>query len=77
MKFDKKNFLSEVDRILRADYATELGSATKKELYNALSKAAMALAYDDWNREKNNNKKLHQFHQNITIYHIIIKKNHN
>ena len=57
MKFDKKNFLSEVDRILRADYATELGSATKKELYNALSKAAMALAYDDWNREKNNNKK--------------------
>ncbi len=57
MKFDKKNFLNEVDRILRADYATELGSATKKELYNALSKAAMALAYDDWNREKNNNKK--------------------
>lgn len=57
MKFDKKNFLSEVDRILRADYATELGSATKKELYNALSKAAMVLAYDDWNREKNNNKK--------------------
>ncbi len=57
MKFEKEKFLSAVNDILRADYAAEMETATKKELYNAVSKAAMALAFDDWKKEKKSDKK--------------------
>ena len=48
MKFDKKVFLKDVENILRADFACDLATANKKELYNAVSKAVMQEAYPDW-----------------------------
>ena len=52
MIFDKKKFLAETERVLHADYACDIRSAGKKELYNAVSKAVMENIYDDWNKEK-------------------------
>lgn len=57
MKLDKKKFLSEVDGILHADYGTDLASANKKELYNALSRAVMGGVYADWKAEKSADKR--------------------
>ena len=48
MKFNRKEFLQDVERILHADFKTDLKSADKKELYNAVSKAVMLEAYPDW-----------------------------
>ena len=36
MTFDKKKFLAETERVLHADYACDMKSAGKKELYNAV-----------------------------------------
>lgn len=53
MKFDRKTFLADVERVLNADYACDLKSAGRRELYNAVSKAVMEETYDDWSRERN------------------------
>ncbi len=53
MKFDQKTFLADVERVLNADYACDLKSAGRRELYNAVSKAVMEETYDDWSRERN------------------------
>ena len=42
MKFQRKNFLQDVGRILAADFATDIAHADTRELYNAVSKAVMA-----------------------------------
>ena len=57
MTFDKKKFLAETERVLHADYACDMKSAGKKELYNAVSKAVMENIYDDWNREKTSDRR--------------------
>lgn len=57
MQMDKKKFTQKVDGILHADYATDLKTATKKEFYNALSKAVMDGIYEDWKIEKQSEKK--------------------
>ena len=57
MKFDKKVFLKDVENILRADFACDLATANKKELYNAVSKAVMQEAYPDWIAAKRQQKK--------------------
>ncbi len=46
MPFDKDQFLSSVSRILRAEYAAEIPTATEKELYNAVSRAVMEQALE-------------------------------
>ena len=57
MKFDKKVFLADVERILNADYACDMKSAGRKELYNAVSKAVMEETYADWSKEKKSNRR--------------------
>lgn len=57
MRMDKKKFTEKIDDILHADFETDLKSANKKELYNALSKAVMDDIYDDWKKEKQSEKK--------------------
>ena len=57
MKFDKKKFLSETDAVLHADYGTDLASANRKELYNALSRAVMSEVYPAWKEQKEADKK--------------------
>ena len=57
MKFDKKKFLSETDAVLHADYGTDLASANRKELYNALSRAVMSEIYPAWKEQKEADKK--------------------
>ena len=57
MKFNKKEFLQDVERILRADDMCDLKTAGKKELYNAVSKAVMLEAYPDWAATKAEDKK--------------------
>ena len=57
MKLKREEFLADVSEILRADYACDLASADKKEMYNALSKAVMMRAYDDWKKSVNSEKK--------------------
>ena len=52
MQFDKKKFLAETERVLHADYACDIKTAGKKELYNAVSKAVMESVYPDWEKEK-------------------------
>ena len=52
MKFDKKQFLADVERVLHADYACDMKSAGRRELYNAVSKAVMEASFENWNREK-------------------------
>ncbi len=44
MKFDKKKFTEETERILRAEFGSDLRSADTRELYNAVSKAVMRIA---------------------------------
>ena len=41
MHFDQKNFLADVERVLHAEYACDIKSAGKFELYNAVSRAVM------------------------------------
>ncbi len=57
MQFDKKNFLEKVDSILNADFASNRSVATKKELYNAVSKAVMLMTYEDWRKSVEADKK--------------------
>ena len=57
MKFEKKKFLSETDAVLHADYGTDLASANRKELYNALSRAVMSEIYPAWKEQKEADKK--------------------
>ncbi len=57
MQFDREAFLRETDRILHAEYETDLRSATNKELYNALSRAVMGLCWEDWSKERRTQKK--------------------
>ena len=57
MKFDKKTFLADVERVLNSDYACDMKSAGRRELYNAVSKAVMEEAYGDWSREKKSNRR--------------------
>ena len=52
MQFDAKQFLADVERVLHADYACDLKSAGRRELYNAVSKAVMEETFDDWNRAR-------------------------
>ena len=53
MKFDQKAFLDGVERVLHAEYACDLKTAGKFELYNAVSRAVMEEVFTDWNNEKN------------------------
>ena len=53
MKFDQKAFLDGVERVLHAEYACDLKTAGKFELYNAVSRAVMEEIFTDWNNEKN------------------------
>ncbi len=55
MKFDRKKFTEDVKFILRAEYGTTAERATKKELYNAVSRAAMGCATAD--RAQNRGKR--------------------
>lgn len=57
MQIDEKELTAEMQRILRADYATDAQHATTKELYNALSKAVMAYAYGDAGKSCKKSKK--------------------
>ena len=57
MKFDKKNFLADVERVLHADYACDLKSAGRRELYNAVSKAVMEETYADWSKERSSRRR--------------------
>lgn len=57
MKTDIKKFSEKIDGILHADYAADLTTANKRELYNALSKAVMDEIYGDWKKEKTADKK--------------------
>ncbi len=45
MKFQRKNFLQDVERFLASDYATDIAHADTRELYNAVSKAVMTETY--------------------------------
>ena len=53
MKFDQKAFLDGVERVLHAEYACDIKTAGKVELYNAVSRAVMEEIFTDWNNEKN------------------------
>ena len=53
MKFDQKAFLDGVERMLHAEYACDIKTAGKFELYNAVSRAVMEEIFTDWNNEKN------------------------
>ena len=53
MKFDQKAFLDGVERVLHAEYACDIKTAGKFELYNAVSRAVMEEIFTDWNNEKN------------------------
>ena len=53
MKFDQKAFLDGVERMLHAQYACDIKTAGKFELYNAVSRAVMEEIFTDWNNEKN------------------------
>ena len=53
MKFDQKAFLDGVERVLHAEYACDIKTAGKFELYNAVSRAVMGEIFTDWNNEKN------------------------
>lgn len=57
MQFDKKVFLEDVERVLHADYACDVKTAGRKELYNAVSKAVMEEVFADWNKEKRSTKR--------------------
>ncbi|MBO4989107.1 MAG: glycogen/starch/alpha-glucan phosphorylase [Clostridia bacterium] len=57
MQFNRKNFLDEVSLILHTDFATDLQRATKKELYNAVSKAVMLETFPAWQKNKESGKK--------------------
>ncbi len=57
MQFGREEFLKRVEAILASDYLTDTASATKKELYNAVSKAVMQLAYPDWVKCRSQKKK--------------------
>lgn len=57
MQFDKDKFLADVDRVLRGEYACDVASAGKYELYNAVSRAVMEEAYEDWQREKKSERR--------------------
>ena len=57
MKFEKKEFEKDLDCILGAEYATDAGRASIKELYNAVSRAVMANLREDWQRAKTSHTK--------------------
>ena len=57
MRFDRKNFLADVERVLNADYACSLKTAGRRELYNAVSKAVMEETFDDWSRERQSERR--------------------
>ena len=57
MRFDIKNFLADVERVLNADYACSLKTAGRRELYNAVSKAVMEETFDDWSRERQSERR--------------------
>lgn len=57
MHFDQKNFLADVERVLHAEYACDIKSAGKYELYNAVSRAVMEETFEDWNREKTSDRR--------------------
>ena len=57
MHFDQKNFLADVERVLHAEYACDIKSAGKYELYNAVSRAVMEEVFEDWNREKTSERR--------------------
>ena len=57
MKFDKKQFLADVELVLHADYTCDMKSAGRRELYNAVSKAVMEASFENWNREKKSFKR--------------------
>ena len=57
MRFDRKNFLADVERVLNAEYACSLKTAGRRELYNAVSKAVMEETFDDWSRERQSERR--------------------
>ncbi len=57
MAIDNKTFSESVERVLHADFGCDYGSAGTRELYNAVSKAVMVQAYDEWNAGRNSQKK--------------------
>ncbi len=57
MKFEKEEFLRETERILEAEYATDVTHAQKRELYNALSRAVMGMCYPDWRASRSDGRK--------------------
>ena len=61
MNFQREQFLKDVERILHADYATDLKCADKRELYNAVSKAVMQETYPDWQASKKERKRCGYF----------------
>ncbi len=57
MKFHAKAFEETLRGVLAADYATDLAHASKRELYNAVSKAVMREAYPMWQASKEDGRK--------------------
>ncbi len=57
MKFNRNELIAQTEHILQADFATTIQNATKRELYNALSKAVMQSTFASWEKEKNSEKK--------------------
>lgn len=47
-----ENFKRDFELILKSDFGREVGEASVKELYNAVSKAVMLDIYDDWRKSR-------------------------
>lgn len=52
MRFDRENFLRDLNCVLRSEYGTNEKAASVKELYNAVSKAVMANLKETENKER-------------------------
>lgn len=57
MKFDGNKFLGVLDDILKAEYGCDMSDAGTKELYNAVSKAAMSGLYENWRKDDGKGKR--------------------
>ena len=47
-----EGFTRDFELILKSDFGREVGEASVKELYNAVSKAVMLDIYDDWRKSR-------------------------
>lgn len=57
MYMKMEDFVRDFQYVLHADYACDVKSATKKELYNAISKAVMAAIQSTWQKNRESTEK--------------------